>query len=574
MPVQNAEIADIFSEVADLLDIEGENQFRVRAYRTAARTLSELPQNLSDMVEQDDDLSRLHGIGKDLAGKIKTIVQTGSLPQLEELRAKHGGELSTMMNVAGLGPKRVKQIHESLKVNTLSDLKDAAEQEKIRDLPGMGEKTEKSILEGLARIAGTSDRVKLSIARQFVESLTRKLEDTKGVKTVTVAGSYRRRKETVGDLDVLVTCEKNEPVMEAFTKGRDIQKVVSKGDTRSTILLRKGLQVDLRVVPESGYGSALHYFTGSKAHNIAVRRIAVKKKLKLNEYGLYRGNDQIAGRTEEEVYSALGLPYIPPELRENNGEVEAAAENKLPELIERKHIRGDLHAHSRHTDGRDSIENMAEAAKELGYSYLAVTDHSQKITVTGGVNEKRLMEEVKEIDRINEKLDGIRLLKGCEVDILEDGALDFPDSVLERLDIVIGAVHSKFKLSRKEQTERVLKALSNKYLTFIAHPTGRLIGSRDPYEIDMDRIIRAAADEGCFLELNGNPDRLDLNENYCRSCKENGVKVVLNTDAHSTMDLQFMEFAVGQARRGWLEVDDVVNTKSTKKLMKLLHQRR
>lgn len=574
MPVQNAEIADIFAEIADLLDIQGENQFRVRAYRTAARTLSELPQNLSDMVEQDEDLSQLHGIGKDLAGKIRTIVQTGSLPQLEDLRAKHGDELSTMMHVAGLGPKRVKQIHERLEVNTLSELKDAAEQERIRDLPGMGEKTEKSIIEGLARIAGTSDRVKLSIARQYVESLTRKLEATKGVKKVTVAGSYRRRKETVGDLDVLVTCRENSLVMDAFTKGQDIQKVVSKGDTRSSILLRKGLQVDLRVVPENGYGSALHYFTGSKAHNIAVRRIAVKKKLKLNEYGLYRGDKQIAGRTEEEVYEALGLSYIPPELRENNGEVEASAEDKLPRLIEKRNIRGDLHSHSSHTDGRDSIEKMAAAAKELGYSYLGITDHSQKITVTGGLDKERLLEELKEVDRLNDKLDGIRLLKGSEVDILEDGSLDFPDSVLERLDFAIGAVHSKFKMSRKEQTERVLKALSNKFLTFIAHPTGRLIGSRDPYDIDMDRIIRAAADEGCFLELNGNPDRLDINENYCRACKENGVKVVLNTDAHSTMDLQFMEYAVGQARRGWLEADDVVNTRGIQKMTTLLRRRR
>jgi DNA polymerase (family X) len=387
---------------------------------------------------------------------------------------------------------------------------------------------------------------------------------------VIVAGSFRRRQETVGDLDILVTCAPDAPAVDRFVKYEDVAEVAAKGPTRSTVVLRGGLQVDLRVVPEVSYGTALHYFTGSKAHNIAVRRIAVGKGLKLNEYGVFKGKKRIAGRSETEVFASVGLPYIEPELRQNNGEIEAARQGRLPKLILLADLRGDLHSHSTASDGHASIAEMAAAARERGHSYSAMTDHSQRVTIAHGLDAKRLARQLDEIDRVNGRLRGIKVLKGCEVDILGDGKLDLPESILRELDIVVGAIHSKFDLPRAKQTERLVRAMDNPHFHILAHPTGRLIGERAPYDIDMERLLEAARQRGCYLEVNAQPDRLDLNGEHCRMAKEIGVKLALSTDAHSTGDLDLLRFAVDQARRGWIEPGDVLNARPLKDLMKLL----
>jgi DNA polymerase (family 10) len=390
------------------------------------------------------------------------------------------------------------------------------------------------------------------------------------VKQVIVAGSYRRRKETVGDLDILVTCEKGSPVMKGFVEYDEVDAVISRGTTRSTVSLRSGLQVDLRVVAEASYGAALYYFTGSKAHNIAVRTIAVKKKLKINEYGVFKGKRRVAGRTEKEVFKAVGLRYIEPELRENRGEIEAAQKNRLPHLVSVSDIRGDLHVHTKATDGHHSLQEMAEAAKKLGYAYLAITDHSKHLSVAHGMDEARLRRQLHAIDRLNAKLKGIRVLKGVEVDILEDGTLDIRDSVLKQLDLTVGAIHGGFGLSRSKQTERAIRAMDNPYFNLLAHPTGRLINQRGAYELDMERVMEAALERGCYLELNGHPDRLDLNDVQCRMAKDMGLKLAISTDAHATSNLQYMRFGVDQGRRGWLEPTDVLNTRPWRELKRLL----
>lgn len=566
MPVQNVDVAEIFSKTADLLEMEDANPFRVRAYRNAARTISGLPQDISEMIRSGESLTELPGIGKDLAGKIKEIVETGTLSQLEELTERVAPQLIQLTKLAGLGPKRVKALHRELGITSPDELKEAARNKKIRELEGFGEKTEQSILEALEQGVGEEDRIKLLDAERRAKALVEYLKKTKGLKQIAVAGSFRRRKETVGDLDILVTCKKGTPIMDRFVEYDDVKKKISKGSTRSTVVLRSGLQVDLRVLPQVSYGAALHYFTGSKAHNIAVRKRGLKKKLKINEYGVFKGEERVAGRKEEEVYDQVGLPYIPPELREDWGEIEAAEEDRLPDLITLKAIRGDLHTHTNETDGNATLLEMAEAARDRGYQYIAITEHSKKVTVAKGLDAERLEKQIEQIDRLNESLDNIRILKGIEVDILEDGSLDLPDEILKALDLRVCSVHYKQNLSRKEQTDRIVRAMDNPYFNILAHPTGRLINERKAYEIDMERIMKEARARGCFLELNAHPDRLDLTDRHCKMAKEMGVKVAISTDAHSTRDLEFMRFGVDQARRGWLEAEDVINTLTWKQL--------
>jgi len=570
MPIQNADIADIFTRVANMLEIEDANPFRVRAYRNAARTVSSLGRSVSEMVEDDQDLTELAGIGSDLAQKIREIVETGSLRQLEALEEQTPAGLNDLMGVSGLGPKRVAALYRELGVTSLKELKSAAESHEIQEVDGFGEKTEQSILESLARSEGKEERIPLQEAEQRAAPLVDYLKDSKGIKQITVAGSYRRCKETVGDLDILVSCKRDENPMDRFTAYEDVRKVVSKGDTRSTVVLKSGLQVDLRVLPAVGYGAGLHYFTGSKAHNIAVRKRGVKKNLKINEYGVYRGKKRVAGKTEKEVYDAVDLPYIEPELREDNGEIEAAEKGRLPDLVAADDIRGDLHAHTNATDGQDSLEDMAEAAKDLGYRYLAITEHSRKVTMAKGFDADRLEEQIERIDRLNEALEDFRLLKGIEVDILEDGQLDLPDDILKELDLRVCSVHYHQNLPRKKQTRRILKAMENPYFNILGHPTGRIIGQRGPIEVDLEQVMKAAGENGCFLELNAEPDRLDLNDSHCRMAREIGVKVAVSTDAHSSGSLRFMRFGIHQARRGWLEAGDVVNTRSTAALLKMM----
>lgn len=569
MPVHNNEIADCFEKLADLLEIEDANPFRIRAYRNAARTIRGYPRSMADLLAQGEDLSKLPDIGKDLAGKIQTMITTGKLPLLKEVTSRTPAALSDLMHIEGLGPKRVKALYKALKIRSIDDLKRAARSGRIREIEGFGKKTEQMILEHVEKFAGKEQRTSLILAEDIATPLLEYLKKCKGVKDVIVAGSYRRRKETVGDLDILITASKDSPVMDRFTAYDEVEEVVSKGRTRSTVYLHSGMQVDLRVVPQVSYGAALHYFTGSKAHNIAVRKLGVKRGYKINEYGVFKNDKRIAGKAEEEVYKIVGLPYIPPELRENRGELEAARKHKLPELITLKDIRGDLHCHTSASDGHHSLQQITESAAERGYEYLSINDHSKRLTVAHGLNKKRLFEQIKAIDKLNEKLEGIVILKSIEVDILEDGSLDFPDNILKELDFTVCAVHYKFNLSRQKQTERILRAMENRYFHILAHPTGRLINERDPYDIDLEKIIEAAKQHGCFLELNAHPDRLDLTDDACKLTKEMGVKIAISTDAHSTSDLNYMRFGLNQARRGWLEATDVINTYRLEELRKL-----
>ena len=570
MPIQNAEIAAMFDQMADLLEIEGGNPFRARAYRKAARTIETLPKSAAALIAAGEDLSELPGIGKDLATKIAEIVASGRFKMLQSLKRRLPGELGEMAAVPGLGPKRVKLLYDRLHIRTLEKLRRAARLGRIHELKGFGEKTEQKILAALEKPIVTRKRFKLPVAEEEAQALIAHLKSSVGKGEITVAGSYRRRRETVGDLDIVATAGKTDVVGDRLIAYENVAEVLAHGATRTTIVLRSGIQVDLRVVPAHSYGAALLYFTGSKSHNIALRGLANERGWKLNEYGLFHGNRRIAGATEAEIYKRLGLDYVPPELREDRGEVELARKHQLPHLVNLGDIRGDLHAHTDWSDGTASIAEMASAAKERGYEYLAITDHSRRVTVAHGLDAARLSRQIGQIGRLNEKLDGFTLLKGTEVDILADGRLDLPDRILSRLDIVVAAVHYKFDLSRAAQTERIIRAMDNPYVTIIAHPTGRLIGEREPYDIDIDRLVSAAKERGCFLEINAEPDRLDLDDVHAKSAKTVGVKVAISTDAHATNTLAYMRFGIDQARRGWLDADDVINTRSLAQLRKLI----
>jgi len=566
MPVVNATISAIFDEIADLLDIQGANPFRVRAYRNAARTIGGLGTDVKTLMERGTALTDIPGIGEDLANKIGEIVATGKCQFLERLQKEVPPAVTELLRVPGLGPKRVRVLWHDLEIQTLEQLLRAAKDGRIQTLPGFGAKTEQKILESIQAHLGEARRFKLSVAAQYAESLMAYLRKVRGVKQVEVAGSLRRMKETVGDLDLLVAATGDSPVMEQFTRYEDVAEMVSKGPTRGTVILKSGMQVDLRVLPEESYGAALQYFTGSKAHNIVIRRMAQEQGLKINEYGVFRGDKRIAGETEESVYQAVGLPWIPPELREDRGEIEAARAGKLPKLVELSDLKGDLHAHSKASDGHDTIREMAAAAKARGLAYLAITEHSKRLTVAHGLDPVRLRKQIAEIKKLNAELAGITVMAGIEVDILEDGSLDLPDSVLAELDLVVAAVHSKFDLPRAKQTERILKALGNPHVRILAHPTGRLIDEREPYDVDMQKVIRAARDRRVALEVNAHPQRLDLLDTHCQMARDEGVLVAINSDAHSTFELDGLRFGVGQARRGWLEKKDVLNTRSLAQL--------
>ena len=570
MAVHNASIAETLRHVADLLEIEGANPFRVRAYRRAAQTVEDLPKSAAKMVAEGKTFVGLPGIGKDLAGKITEIVNTGRLGALAEIEARTPTTLSALTAIPGLGPKRVHQLHEALGIRTFRDLERAAKARKIRELRGFTAKTEEKILAEIERGKEREQRFKIATAEDFAQTLCDYLQADPSIGRVIVAGSYRRRKETVGDLDILVTCAKGRAAVNRFVSYDEVAKILAKGSTRATVLLRSGLQVDLRVVPARSYGAALHYFTGSKSHNIAIRKLGQARGLKINEYGIFRDGKRIGGRTEEEVFAAVGLPYIEPELREDTGEILAAAAGQLPKLVSLSDIRGDLHVHTKASDGKSSLREMVEAAKARGYEYVAITDHTKHATVARGLDEKRLAKQLDEIDKLSEDLDDIRILKSSEVDILADGKLDLSDNMLARLDLVVAAVHYKFELDAQKQTDRMLRAMDNKRVNILAHPTGRLLGERPGYPLDLERVIEGAKDRGVALELNGHPSRLDLDEIHCKLAKELGTKLVISTDAHSTFGLDTMRFGIGQARRAWLERKDVLNTQTWAGLKKAI----
>jgi len=572
MPVHNSEIAEMFEEVADLLEIEGANEFRIRAYRNASRVVAGLSKSAADLVADEKALTELPGIGKDLAGKIAEICRTGKFPALEECRSRASPGVRTLLRIPGLGAKRIRVLCDELKITGVEDLRKAADGGKLQGIRGFGPKIVQKILAEAKGLNGET-RTKLIVAEEIANSLVDWLKGTRRIRQIEIAGSLRRGKETVGDLDILATCEDSGEVMNCFANYEEVKEVISHGSTRSSVKLRSGINVDLRVVPDESFGAALHYFTGSKPHNIAVRTLGVKRGLKVNEYGVFKGEKQIGGRTEQEIYAQVGLPYIEPELREDRGEIDAAREGRLPWLVRLEDIRGNLHCHTTDSDGRYSIEEMAEAARERGYEYLAITEHSQRIAMVRGLDTKRLRQQMRRIDKLNEKLKGIRLLKSCEVDILEDGSLDLPDDVLKELDVVVCSIHSKLNLPAEKQTGRIIRAMDNPHFNILAHPTGRLIGRRAPSEFDIERVLKAARERGCMIEINAQPDRLDLPDIHCKTGKEIGVKFAISTDAHRISDLGLMRFGVSQARRGWLEPQDVVNTRSWPELQELLKRR-
>ncbi|MFX0541458.1 DNA polymerase/3'-5' exonuclease PolX [Roseovarius sp. S4756] len=570
MPMHNAEIAEVFRKMANLLEIDGANQFRVRAYRTAAGTLSGLPRDVAGMIAEGQDLSDLPGIGDDLAGKIAELVDTGALEALHDVETRVPPGLSDMVRLPGLGPKKVKALFDALGLDSLEALRKAVEARKIRGLPGFGAKSEEKIHIALDRFEQQEKRFRLMDAEHVAEPLMAFVNAITGVKRATIAGSFRRSKETVGDLDILVTAKRGNDVTQAFSDYAEVEEIVSQGTTRSTAILRSGLTVDLRVVEEVSYGAAMLYFTGSKAHNIALRRRATSNGWKLNEYGLFDGVDRIAGESEEGVYGKLGLPFIAPMLRENRGEIAAAEAGTLPDLVTLANMRGDLHCHTTASDGKFSIRAMAEAAKDKGYAYLGITDHSRSQTVAGGLSADELAAQIDEIDALNAELDGLRVLKSSEVDILPDGSLDYPDDLLTRLDYTVCSIHSNFGLSRAKQTQRVIRAMDNPHFTILGHPTGRLINQRPAYAIAMEDVMLAAKERGRILELNGHPSRLDLDDAHCKMAKEIGVTVAISTDAHSVNGLEMMRFGVGQAGRGWLEAGDVLNTRPLDALLEMI----
>jgi DNA polymerase (family 10) len=558
--LENARIAEVFEEMGDLLELKDGNAFKIRSYRSAAQTIRGLSERLADRAKAGDDLTDIPNIGKSLADKIHEILETGTCSKVEKLRDDFPVGLPELMNVPGLGPRKVKLLYEALDITSLADLRKACKEHKVAELEGMGEKTEENILKGLDTVEATEGRLLLKETAEFVETLSRALDHIDEVKRWEVAGSFRRRKETIGDLDILIEAGDREKARDDIVGFDDIQDVVNKGTEKISVTLKSGLQVDFRFFEKDAFGPALLYFTGSKSHNIALRKVAQKEDWKLNEYGLYSGEKRLAGKSEEETYDRLGYPYIEPELREDRGELKAAKDDKLPDLVTLDAIQGDLHAHTKATDGTQTIEEMAGAAQERGYKYLAITDHSKAVRMVNGLDEDELREHADAIRRVDDDLDRFWLLAGVEVDILKGGALDLADDVLTELDWVCASVHSYFDLDEKEMTKRLVKAVESGVIHCIGHPLGRMIGQRDPAAVDSETLFQACAEHNVYLEINAQPQRLDLPDTYCRAAADAGVKFVIGTDAHKDTDLDLMWCGVAVARRGWLSADQVLNT--------------
>ena len=575
----NATIAAVFEEIADLLDFQGANPFRVRAYRNAARTIHDLSESVAAIAQDKGrKLTDIDGIGDDLALKIATLLETSELPMLKELRAEVPESVLALLRIPGLGPKKAAVLFKELGIKTLDELKVACEAGQVRELKGFGEKTEQMILHGMTIATTANQRIYWADADQIAQALREHLRACPSVKQLEIAGSYRRGKDTVGDLDVLVDSRQVGEVMDAFAQFPDLAEVIARGETKMSIRIKTGVQVDLRVVPAESFGAALQYFTGSKDHNVVLRGLAKQRGLKINEYGVFRvrgdQEEYVAGATEKDVYATLDMPVIPPELRENRHEFSWAAEGKFPELIEVDDIRGDLHMHTSATDGSATIEAMVAAARRRGLCYIAITDHSQRVSMARGLDAKRVLEQWSQIDDLQEKLGReFTLLKSIECDILEKGGMDLPDDVLAQADWVLASVHYGQKQSRQQITERILGAIENPYVSAIAHPTGRLLNKREPYEVDLDAVFKAAKQHHKLLELNANPARLDLNDIACDAAKQHGIPIVINTDAHSPEGLDVLRFGILQARRAGLTKHDVANTRTWPQLKALLKRK-
>ena len=573
--MQNTAIAHLFAEIADLLEIKGENPFRVRAYRRAVESLEALGEDVAAVAERDA-LETIPGIGKDLAGKIREFLKTGGVPYLDDLRREIPAGVVELMGIHGVGPRTAKLLFDQAGVDSVEKLEALARAGKLAGLPGIKAKTEQNILKGIAVWRAGRERMPLGHALGLADAIVGALRALPGVARIETAGSLRRMRETVKDIDVLVTARDPAPVMQAFVGLAGVAEVLAHGETKSSVRLAEGIQADLRVVEPEAFGAALQYFTGSKAHNIRVRDLAVRKGLKLSEYGVFagKGERRVAGASEEEVYAALGLPWIPPELREDAGEVEAALERRLPALVELGQIRGDLHCHTDWSDGRLSLEALVRAAKARGYEYVAVADHSRSSTVANGLDARRLEEQLVAIEAVRGKVKGITILAGSEVDIRADGTLDFPDELLARLDVVVVSVHSRFTQDERTMTERIVRALRNPHVRILGHATGRLLGERDPYAVDLDAVFAAAREAGVAVEINASPQRLDVKDGHARRARELGVTLAINTDTHAEPHLDYMRLGVGTARRAWLGPDAILNTRSASELLAWLRAKR
>ena len=575
--MKNQEIANILYEIAGYLEMEGV-AFKPYAYQKAAITLETLEKDIEEIYKEGgrEALEKIPGVGKSIAEKIEEYLKTGKIKYYEELKKKTPIKIEELIAVEGVGPRKAKTLYQKLGIRNLKDLERAAKAHKISPLFGFGEKTEKNILEGIAFLKRSKGRFLLGDILPAVKEVYEKLKSLKEVETISQAGSVRRMKETIGDVDFLVTSKNPQIVMDFFVSLPGVIKVWGKGTTKASVRMKEGFDMDIRVVPKRSYGSALQYFTGSKEHNIATRKIAIEKGLKLSEYGLFRGKKIIAGETEEGIYKKLGMDWMVPELRENQGEIETALEGKLPKVIDYKDIKGDLHCHikwkGRWDGGTNTIEEMARAAIKMGYEYLGIASHTKFLRIEHGLNERQLGLRNKEIDKLNQKfkIQGLefRILKSCEANILNDGSIDIKDEALKKLDYAIAGIHSSFKMEKDKMTERIIKAMKNPYIKIISHPTGRILKRRDEYLCDFDKILRAAKEYNVVLEINSFPERLDLNAENIRRAKESGVKMVINTDSHHKDQLRFIEFGIAQARRGWAEKEDIINAQPLEKLLK------
>jgi len=576
--MENKDLARIFSEIADILEIQEANPFRIRSFRRTAQIIRDLTFNGVQACQEDPEkLRKISGIGEGTIKKVQEIAETGASQEHEDLKGQIPPSLLTLLELQNLGPKKISLFWKTLNIGTIDELEKAAREEKLRSLPGMGEKSEAKILKAIADHRLLQGRFRLDDGIEICQGLIEYLKSKVKLKRISPAGSVRRRRETVGDIDILVTCDSPLEAIDAFIGYPDVQEVLSQGETKVSVVLRRGLQADLRVLEDESFGAALQYFTGSKAHNVALRERAKRMGYKISEYGLYRLDDgkedppkKVAGEDEEGIYRLLDLSLMPPEIRENRGEIEKAEAGRLPDLVSMEDIRGDLHMHTTATDGRNSIQEMADAGIAVGYQYIAITDHSKALAMTGGLDEKRLLAQMEEIDQVASGMDKIHILKGIEVDILTEGDLDLDDEVLSQLDLVIASVHSRFNLSRKEMTSRICRALENPHVNILAHPTGRLLTKRGPYSVDLEQVIKTARENRVCLEINAHPSRLDLSDVHCRMASDQGVLISINSDSHSQKMLGYQEYGVFTARRGWLEAKDVINTYPLEKLQKVL----
>ncbi|HSB81664.1 MAG TPA: DNA polymerase/3'-5' exonuclease PolX [Candidatus Methylomirabilis sp.] len=573
--MKNAEIKDLFNEIADFLEIKGENPFRVRAYRRAAQAVEGLPEDIAAIAERGALLT-IPGIGKDLAAKIQEYLDSARVEYLEDLRREIPAGVIDLMRIHGVGPKTAKLLYEQVGVDSVEKLEALALAHKLAGLPGIKAKTEENILKGIQVWKSGRERMPLGSALVLAEGILQALRALHEVDQIAVAGSLRRMKETVKDIDLLVTSAKPARVMEVFVGLPNVAEVLAHGDTKSSVRLKEAIQVDLRVVDPGCFGAALQYFTGSKQHNIRVRELAQRKGLKVNEYGVFQeeSDRRVAGATEEEVYRAVGLPLIPPELREDGGEIEAALDGRLPTLVSPDDIRGDLQLHTTWSDGAHSLSDLAAGVRAKGYQYMAVTDHSKSATVAGGMDEARVLQMIAEVRALNRQTRGFRILAGCEVDIKGDGSLDFSDEILRQLDLVQVSIHSRFKMSQEEMTARIVRAVQHPLVHILGHPTGRLIGERAAYALDMEAVLAAARAAGTAVEINASPSRLDLNDLHARRAKDLGIPIVISTDAHTIAHLDFMRFGVSMARRAWLTPGDILNTRPLKQLLSWLEEKR